>query len=181
MQVTFCCQPLGFRVRPVIVNRPKDVPQIYLRFLWEALARTVPLFSLTRTPIIGHKCTFNITAELFEHGLAGLLGEAGALGLGIFLLGVPSAFGVPILAWYNAVAYNLLLPLSVLALLLFVGWVDAGDAVAELRRGTGLSEGGAVAWLWFVRTVVPLGVLVTLLLGLQSLAVRAGLLADAIV
>jgi len=104
-----------------------------------------------------------------------------ALGLGIFLLGVPSAFGLSILSWYNAIAYNLLLPLSVLSLLLFVGWVDAGDAVDELRRGTGLSESGAVAWLWFVRTVVPFGVLVTLLLGLQTLAVNAGLLAEAIV
>ncbi|MFB6109102.1 MAG: sodium-dependent transporter [Haloplanus sp.] len=106
---------------------------------------------------------------------------AGALGLVIFLLGVPSAFGLSILAWYNAVAYNLLLPLSVLCLVAFVGWVDAGDAVDELRRGTGLSESGALAWLWFVRTLVPLGVLVTLLLGLQSLAVRAGLLAAPLV
>lgn len=104
-----------------------------------------------------------------------------ALGGGIFLLGVPSAFGLSILGWYNAIAYNLLLPLSVLSLLLFVGWVDADEAVAELRRGTGLSESGAVAWLWFVRTVVPFGVLVTLLLGLQTLAVNAGLLAEAIV
>jgi len=104
-----------------------------------------------------------------------------ALGLAIFVLGVPSAFGLSILGWYNAIAYNLLLPLSVLALLLFVGWVDADDGVAELRRGTGLSESGALAWLWFVRTVVPLGVLVTLLLGLQTLAVDAGLLAEAVV
>ncbi|WP_248896637.1 sodium-dependent transporter [Haloplanus halobius] len=106
---------------------------------------------------------------------------ATALGGAIFALGIPSAFGLSILAWYNAIAYNLLLPLSVLTLLVFVGWVDTGDAVAELRRGTGLSESGAVAWLWFVRTIVPLGVLVTLLLGLQTLAVDAGLLAEAIV
>jgi NSS family neurotransmitter:Na+ symporter len=104
-----------------------------------------------------------------------------AIGVAIFALGVPSAFGLSILAWYNAIAYNLLLPLSVLCLLLFVGWVDAGDAVDELRRGTGLSRRGALGWLWFVRTVVPVGVLVTLLLGLQSLAVRAGLLSSAIV
>jgi len=103
------------------------------------------------------------------------------LGLAIFALGVPSAFGLSILTWYNDIAYNLLLPLSVLCLLLFVGWVDAGDAVTELRRGTGLSESGALMWLWFVRTVVPLGVLVTLLLGLQTLAVNAGLLAEAVV
>jgi NSS family neurotransmitter:Na+ symporter len=104
-----------------------------------------------------------------------------ALGVVIFALGVPSALGVPTLAWYNDIAYNLLLPLSVLLLLLFVGWVDTDDAVTELRRGTGLSERGAVAWLLFVRTLVPLGVLVTLLLGIQSLAVKAGLLAAPLV
>jgi NSS family neurotransmitter:Na+ symporter len=106
---------------------------------------------------------------------------AGGLGAAIFALGVPSAYGLSILAWYNAIAYNFLLPLSVFCLLVFVGWVDTGDAVDELRRGTDLSERGATAWLWFVRTLVPLGVLVTLLLGIQALAVRAGLLAAPIV
>ncbi|MFB6160029.1 MAG: sodium-dependent transporter [Haloferacaceae archaeon] len=104
-----------------------------------------------------------------------------AVGTGVFLLGIPSAFGLPYLAWYNAIAYNLLLPLSVLLLLLFVGWVHHTRATAELRRGAGAGATFATAWLWFVRTVVPLGVVVTLLLGLQSLAVRAGLLAAPVV
>jgi len=122
-----------------------------------------------------------VTAYLVDNTDRSRSTLAVGLGAAIFVLGVPSAFGLSILAWYNAIAYNLLLPLSVFCLLIFVGWVDAADAVTELRRGTGLSEGGATAWLWFVRTVVPLGVLVTLLLGLQSLAVRAGLIAEAIV
>jgi NSS family neurotransmitter:Na+ symporter len=122
-----------------------------------------------------------VTAYLVDNTDRSRSTLAVALGGAIFALGVPSAFGLPILSWYNAIAYSLLLPLSVLCLLVFVGWVDTDDAIAELRRGTGLSEGGAVAWLWFVRTLVPLGVLVTLLLGLQTLAVRAGLLAGAIV
>jgi NSS family neurotransmitter:Na+ symporter len=122
-----------------------------------------------------------VTAYLVDNTDRSRATIAVALGAGIFLLGVPSAFGLSVLSWYNAVAYNLLLPLSVLCLLLFVGWVDAGEAVAELRRGTGLSRRGALAWLWFVRTLVPLGVLVTLLLGVQTLAVRGGLLASPIV
>ncbi|MFC6988974.1 sodium-dependent transporter [Haloplanus sp. GCM10025708] len=103
------------------------------------------------------------------------------LGTGIFLLGLPSAFGLSTLGWYNSVAYNLLLPLSVLLLLLFVGWVDTYDAVDELRRGTDIGSTFGLAWLWVVRTVVPLAVLVTLLLGIQTLAVNAGLLASPIV
>ena len=121
-----------------------------------------------------------VTAYVVDNVDVGRPAVVGALGLAVFLLGVPSAFGLSILAWYNAVAYNLLLPLSVLLSLLFVGWVYAGPAVEELGKGTGSDSLGPV-WLWLVRTVVPLGVLVTLLLGLQSLAVRAGLLADPLV
>jgi NSS family neurotransmitter:Na+ symporter len=94
---------------------------------------------------------------------------------------VPSAFGVSTLAWYNDIAYNLLLPLSVLLLLLFVGWEYAGDATAELELGAGVGPTFGTVWLWLVRTVVPVGVLVTLLLGIQSLAVKAGLLAQPLV
>ena len=55
------------------------------------------------------------------------------------------------------------------------GWVHAADALDELRRGTGVGDDVARLWIWLVRTVVPLGVFVTLLLGLRSLALRAGL------
>lgn len=98
-----------------------------------------------------------------------------ALGTGIFLLGLPAASGLNVVAWYNAVAYNLLLPLSVFDFVLFGGWVYAA-ALAELRRGSGVGDGVARLWIWLVRTVVPLGVFVTLVSGLRSLAVRAGLL-----
>jgi NSS family neurotransmitter:Na+ symporter len=103
------------------------------------------------------------------------------LGTGIFLLGIPSAFGISTLAFYNSLAYNFLLPLSVLLLLIFVGWVDTHDAVDELRRGTDVGSTFGLVWLWVVRTIVPLAVLVTLLLGIQTLAVNNGLLAQPIV
>jgi NSS family neurotransmitter:Na+ symporter len=103
------------------------------------------------------------------------------LGLLVFLLGAPTAFGINVLVWYNDVAYNLLLPLSVLLLLLFVGWADAPNSMAELRKGTGLGDGFVAVWVWFVRVVAPAAVVVTLLLGLQSLALKLGLLSSAIV
>ena len=102
---------------------------------------------------------------------------AGVVGAGVFLLGVPSGLGIGTLGWYNDVAYNLLLPLSVFLLLVFVGYVYAPEATDELNRGSSLGSSFTTVWLLLVRTVVPLGVLVTLLLGLQSLAVKAGLLA----
>jgi len=104
---------------------------------------------------------------------------AAGFGVALFLFGVPSAMGTGILGWYNDVAYSLLLPLSVLGILLFVGWVDAPSSVAELRRGTGGDGRLVTAWLWFVRTVVVLGVLVTVFYGVfgdGGLLVEAGVL-----
>ena len=94
---------------------------------------------------------------------------AAAIGVGLFLLGVPSAWDTQLLTWFDNIAYGFLLPLSVLLLVLFVGWVLAGDAVAELREGTdGLGAVGPI-WLWAIRLVVPLFVLVTLGLGIYDL------------
>ncbi|MEZ3116567.1 sodium-dependent transporter [Halobaculum sp. MBLA0147] len=102
---------------------------------------------------------------------------AGTLGGACAVLGVPSAFGH--LAWFNAVAYELLLPLSVLGVTLYVGWVLADDATAELERGASVAT-PSTAWLWFVRLVVPVGIGLTLVLGVQSLLVRAGVLTEAV-
>lgn len=105
-----------------------------------------------------------------------------AIGAGvvIFLFGIPSAVGifgmggVATLTWYNDIAYNLFLPVSVLLIALFVGWVWGPRAVDELEQGSTTGEGFNMAWLWFVRIVIPLAVLFTLVLGLQTLAMNAG-------
>lgn len=94
---------------------------------------------------------------------------AAALGGLIFLLGVPSAWDTAWLTWFDTLAYQLLLPLSVLGVLLFAGWVYGRPAVEELRSGSSLGVGAGVAWLWLARTVVILAVLLTLWLGLQTL------------
>jgi len=92
-----------------------------------------------------------------------------ATGLALFLLGLPSAWDTAWLGWFDTLAYQLLLPLSVLGVVIFVGWVLADEALDELRAGTaGLGAFGP-AWLWMVRTVVVLAVLGTLALGFQTL------------
>ncbi|WP_101294804.1 sodium-dependent transporter [Halegenticoccus soli] len=100
---------------------------------------------------------------------------AAGLGAAIFLLGVPSALDVAWLGWFDALTYNLYLPLSVLLVLVFVGWVLGADAVDEVRKGTGGAETPAVAWLWTVRVVVLLAVFGTLALGLQTLFLEGGI------
>jgi NSS family neurotransmitter:Na+ symporter len=91
------------------------------------------------------------------------------VGVGLFVLGLPSAMDTAWLTWFDTFAYSLFLPLSVLAMVVFVGWVLAADAVDELRQGAGdLSRFGPL-WLWVLRLVVPAGVLLTLVLGFQDL------------
>ncbi|MUV58080.1 neurotransmitter:Na+ symporter, NSS family [Halogeometricum rufum] len=94
-----------------------------------------------------------------------------AVGLGsaIFTLGLPSAWDTAWLTWFDTLAYQLLLPASVLGILVFVGWVFGRPGVEELLRGTGFGDGVGSLWLWLVRTVVFLGVVLTLALGLLTL------------
>ena len=94
---------------------------------------------------------------------------AAGLGAVIFLLGLPSAWDTAWLTWFDNLDYSLLLPLSVLGILVFVGWVFGRPAVEELLRGTGFGGGMGALWLWMVRTVVILGVVLTLVLGLITL------------
>jgi NSS family neurotransmitter:Na+ symporter len=106
---------------------------------------------------------------------------AGALGAGIFLLGVPTAFdltlnGVSALGWYNMLAYNLFLPAGGLGIALAVGWTRGDRSTRELARGSDASELLGLAWLWTLRTVVVLALTVTLVLGVKTVLVTAGVL-----
>jgi NSS family neurotransmitter:Na+ symporter len=101
-----------------------------------------------------------------------------AFGLGsiIFLVGIPAAFSGNYLTWYNAIVYNLLLPVSVLLVVLFLGWRIGPSITDELERGTLLSRNFSMGWLWWIRIVTPIAVTVTLILGIRSLLMKAQLL-----
>lgn len=103
---------------------------------------------------------------------------AAGAGFALFVLGMPSAWdtGEPggistWFVWFDALAYNLFLPLSVLFVLVFVGWILSGEALAELKQGAGELELFGPVWLWTIRTVVLLGMILTLALGFQGLFV----------
>ncbi len=106
---------------------------------------------------------------------------AAGLGLFIFLVGVPTAMGTDILGWYNAVVYDLLLPLSVLCVVLFIGWVAGRQGIDELTQGSTWGPTFSTVWLAWVRVVIPIAVLFTLILGVQSLLVKAQVLAQPII
>ncbi len=90
------------------------------------------------------------------------------LGAIIFVVGLPTAFSSNYLGLYNNVVYSLLLPFSVLLVVLFLTWGPYGDAIDELRRGTGLSGTFMTSWLWWVRIVIPIALIGTLILGIHS-------------
>jgi len=102
-----------------------------------------------------------------------------AMGLGVLvaLAGVPTALDTGILGWYNDIVFQLLLPLTVLFISLFVGWVADDQLAEELDLGSSFGEDFSTVWLWWIRIVIPVAIGGTLLLGIQSLLVKAGVLA----
>jgi NSS family neurotransmitter:Na+ symporter len=102
------------------------------------------------------------------------------LGVAVWAAGIPSALSTNTLGWYNDIVFNLLLPVVVLLFAVFVGWVASDLSMDELGRGTSLDATFATTWLWWVRIVIPVAIGLTLVLGIQSLLVKAGVLEAAV-
>ncbi|PSP55442.1 daunorubicin ABC transporter ATP-binding protein [Halobacteriales archaeon QS_1_67_19] len=92
-----------------------------------------------------------------------------AMGGSIALVGLPATLGTSWLAFYNDLVFEFLLPIAVLLLAVFVGWIANREAIDEIGRGSSLGMSFSTTWLWWVRIVVPIAVLVTLYLGINSL------------
>ncbi len=92
-----------------------------------------------------------------------------AFGGGLFLLGTFAAWNTAWLTWFDTLAYSVLLPVSVLLGVIFVGWVYGPQAVEEVKKGTDGGETFATVWLWSLRTFVLVGVFATLYLGVTSI------------
>ncbi|WP_066417375.1 sodium-dependent transporter [Halorubrum aethiopicum] len=90
---------------------------------------------------------------------------ATAIGVAVFLLGVPVTIDLIFLSLYDSLADGILLVLGSLLLALFVGWVVPDAARAELERGIGDLGSLGTAWIWIVRIPIAVVVLVSLYLG----------------
>ena len=111
--------------------------------------------------------TYDVDRKVATFGVAGLA----------FLTGIPTALDISNLELYDVITGQLLLPLGMFLLTLYVSWVVPDRAVRELRQEGG-SGGIGTAWLWTARTVVTVGVFVTLVLGGLEVAVALGVLAE---
>ncbi|WP_123537286.1 sodium-dependent transporter [Halosimplex salinum] len=131
---------------------------------------TVVLVAALSSAISLMEVTVSWAVDNFDYSRPTL---AVSVGLGLFALGLPSAWDTAWLTWFDNLAYSLFLPVSVLAVVVFVGWVIGRDALDELRRGTGGLGSFGPVWLWTLRVVVVLGVLGTLALGVYELFLQA--------
>lgn len=93
------------------------------------------------------------------------------LGLGsiVFLLGVLSAIDTAWLNWFDGIGVSLLLPITVLFVVIFVGWIMGHDAIDELKKGMGGGDSVASVWLWSLRTIVLIAVLIVFGLNILDL------------
>ncbi|MFC5134124.1 MULTISPECIES: sodium-dependent transporter [Haloferacaceae] len=95
---------------------------------------------------------------------------ATAIGVAVFLLGVPVTIDLIFLGLYDNLAGGVLLVLGSLLLALFVGWVIPDVARNELEKGIGDLGSLGIAWIWIVRIPIVVVVLVSLYLGIVDYA-----------
>jgi NSS family neurotransmitter:Na+ symporter len=105
----------------------------------------------------------------------GRMPTAFGFGGALFLLGTLAAWNTAWLGWFDTLAYSVLLPASVLLGVIFVGWVYGPEAIDEIQQGSNADAGYARLWVWWLRTVVFVGVFVTLYLGVTSIYASPGL------
>jgi len=99
-----------------------------------------------------------------EVGVARVPASA-AVGVAVFLLGVPVTIDLIFLDLYDLLADGILLVLGSLLLALFVGWVIPDVGRDELRKGLDGPGDLDDAWIWVVRVPIVIVVIVSLYLG----------------
>jgi neurotransmitter:Na+ symporter, NSS family len=89
----------------------------------------------------------------------------------IFVVGLPTAFNIETLELYDGIVGELLLPLGMFLMVIFVGWVfkESTDELAKGLKSTA-TDTIPVVWLWHVRTVLLLLLAVVVALGTLELA-----------
>ncbi|PSQ56932.1 daunorubicin ABC transporter ATP-binding protein [Halobacteriales archaeon SW_8_68_21] len=104
-----------------------------------------------------------------EVGVARIPASA-AVGVAVFLLGVPVTIDLIFLNLYDLLADGILLVLGSLLLALFVGWVIPDVGRDELRKGLDGPGDLDDAWIWAVRIPIVIVVIVSLYLGVVDYA-----------
>ena len=105
-----------------------------------------------------------------EHGIERRTATGALAGL-VLVTGSANALSPGLFTVVSGPLVDLMLTTGLVGFLLFVGWVLGSDALAELSTGAGRRvRSVGPAWLWSVRTILPLFLLGTLVANLLALA-----------
>ena len=149
------------------------LPQIFLKMPGGAVIGAVFFFLLSAAAITSMVSLLEVPVAMAIHRLGwGRRRSALAVGALVFAMGVPSALsfgalkhitiaGLGILEAIDAAVSSILLPSGAILIALFVGW-HVNRALTLEAAGLDGSRLGA-AWLWLLRTLVPLAVALILL------------------
>ena len=150
--------PLAFITLPEVFARMPGGTVFAVAFfallLAAALTSAVALLEVPVAALMQRRGMARTRAAWLLAGLIFVAGVPTALGYGP--LKTLTLWGMGILEVYDTVVGEILLPLSVLLVSIFVGWLWAGGQAA---RDSGLAEGPAQWWVRLVRFVVPLVIL----------------------
>ncbi|WP_135828728.1 sodium-dependent transporter [Halorussus halobius] len=105
-----------------------------------------------------------------EHGIERRTATGALAGL-VLVTGSANALSPGLFTVVSGPLVDLMLTAGLVGFLLFVGWVLGSDALAEYSTGAGrYVRSVGPAWLWSVRTILPLFLLATLVANLLALA-----------
>ncbi|UPW00669.1 sodium-dependent transporter [Halorussus gelatinilyticus] len=105
-----------------------------------------------------------------EHGVERRSATLGLAGL-VLVTGSANALRPSLFTFVSGTLVNLMLTAGLTGFLVFVGWVLGADALSEYSSGAGSRvQSLGPAWLWSVRTVLPLFLVATLAVNLLALA-----------
>lgn len=89
----------------------------------------------------------------------------------VLVSGTANALNPDLFGFVAGTLVNMMLSAGLIGSLIFVGWVLGKDAIAEFSTGAGSRvQSVGPAWLWSVRTILPLFLLGTLAVNLLALA-----------
>ncbi|WP_158056282.1 sodium-dependent transporter [Halorussus halophilus] len=104
-----------------------------------------------------------------EHDMERRNATLGLAGL-ILFTGSANALNPALFDFVASTLVDLMLTTGLVGFLVFAGWVLGKDALSEFSAGAGRSRAIGPAWLWSIRTVLPVFLAGTLLVNLLALA-----------
>lgn len=172
---------VGFVVFPFIFAAGSDPGTITVGAIFFSLTQAFAIIPLGRVLGLLFFATVGVAAlssaiSLLEVVVSYVIDEFGVprphaavgVGIAVFLLGIPVTMDLFFLDLLDGFAFQVLLVLGALLLVLFVGWVIPDAGRDELQRGISNLGSLGVAWLWAVRIPIGIVLLVSLYLGLTD-------------